>query len=62
MKIFLIGFMGCGKSTLGKKLATKMGYHLIDLDHRIEEVTGGTVAAYFSANGKTHSENWRVTP
>ncbi|MCX2485460.1 shikimate kinase [Pedobacter sp. MR2016-24] len=52
MKIFLIGFMGCGKSTLGKKLATKMGYHLIDLDQRIEEVTGDTVAAYFSANGE----------
>lgn len=52
MKIFLIGFMGCGKTTLGKKLAAKMGYHFIDLDHRIEEITGGTVATYFSENGE----------
>lgn len=52
MKIFLIGFMGCGKSTLGRKLATKLGYDLIDLDHQIEKNTGGTIAEYFSANGE----------
>jgi shikimate kinase len=52
MKIFLIGFMGCGKTTLGRKLAAKLGYALIDLDHQIESITGGTVADYFSANGE----------
>jgi len=52
MKIFLIGFMGCGKSTLGRKLATKLGYDLIDLDHQIEKNTGSTVADYFSIHGE----------
>lgn len=52
MKVFLIGFMGCGKSTLGRKLATKLGYDLVDLDHQIEVSTGTTVADYFAANGE----------
>jgi len=52
MKIFLIGFMGCGKSTLGRKLATKLGYDLIDLDHQLEKITGITVADYFAAHGE----------
>ncbi|KIO77311.1 shikimate kinase [Pedobacter lusitanus] len=52
MKIFLIGFMGCGKSTLGRKLATKLGYDLIDLDHQIEKNTGSSVGDYFSAHGE----------
>lgn len=52
MKIFLIGFMGCGKSTLGRKLAHRLGYTLIDLDHQIEKITKCTVAEYFTANGE----------
>lgn len=53
MKIFLIGFMGCGKSTLGRKLATKMGYDFIDLDHEIEKEIGSSIGAYFAAQGET---------
>jgi shikimate kinase len=52
MKIFLIGFMGCGKTTLGKKLAKKQEFELVDLDHAIERTTGSTVANYFSAHGE----------
>jgi len=52
MKIFLIGFMGCGKTTMGKKLAAKLGYSLVDLDHEIEHVTGTTVAGYFASQGE----------
>lgn len=52
MKIFLIGFMGCGKTTLGKKLAARLGYELVDIDHEIERITGATVAEYFAANGE----------
>jgi shikimate kinase len=52
MKIFLIGFMGCGKTTLGKKLAAKLGYELVDLDHQIEHLVGSTVADYFSSHGE----------
>ncbi|MBC34926.1 MAG: shikimate kinase [Bacteroidetes bacterium] len=36
MRIFLIGYMGSGKSTVGRKLATRLGMDLIDLDDYIE--------------------------
>ncbi|MEJ2884511.1 shikimate kinase [Pedobacter sp. GR22-6] len=52
MKIFLIGFMGCGKSTLGKKLAAKMAYDFIDLDHQLEKEVGTTVGRYFAEHGE----------
>lgn len=52
MKIFLIGFMGCGKSTLGKKLAAKMGYDFIDLDHLLEKEVGTSIGEYFAVHGE----------
>lgn len=52
MRIFLIGFMGCGKSTLGRKLATKLGYELIDLDHHLEKIAGSSITAYFAEHGE----------
>ncbi|MEQ7800710.1 shikimate kinase [Pedobacter sp. ASV1-7] len=52
MKIFLIGFMGCGKSTMGKKLAQKLGYTFVDLDHEIEKNLGSTIGAYFAGHGE----------
>ena len=36
MRIFLIGYMGSGKSTIGKKLSNKLGLEFIDLDDYIE--------------------------
>jgi shikimate kinase len=57
MKIFLIGFMGCGKSTLGKKLATKLGYEFVDLDHQLEKEMGMTIGSYFAAHGE---DNFRL--
>ncbi|WP_316823231.1 shikimate kinase [Pedobacter gandavensis] len=53
MKIFLIGFMGCGKSTIGKRLATKLGYDFVDLDHQIERLAGMPITEYFAANGES---------
>ena len=38
MTIFLIGFMGCGKTTIGKKLAKKLKYDFIDLEEGPEQV------------------------
>ncbi|MES2830194.1 MAG: shikimate kinase [Bacteroidota bacterium] len=52
MKIFLLGFMGCGKTTLGRKLATKLDYPFIDLDHQLEAETGMSVSEYFAVNGE----------
>jgi len=50
--IFLIGFMGCGKTTLGRKLASRLGYMFMDLDHVLEAQVGMTIAEYFSKNGE----------
>jgi shikimate kinase len=51
--IFLIGFMGCGKTTLGRKLAARLNYTSIDLDHLLEEQAGMSVAEYFASFGET---------
>jgi shikimate kinase len=55
--IFLVGFMGCGKTTLGRKLASRLGYVFIDLDHILEEKAGMTIAAYFSTHGEDAFRN-----
>jgi len=52
MNVFLIGFMGCGKTTLAKKLSARLGYDLIDLDLEIEKKLGTSVAAYFAEHGE----------
>lgn len=57
MNIFLIGFMGCGKSTLGKKLAKKMAYSFIDLDKEIETSTNKSILEIFDTEGEAHFRN-----
>jgi len=52
MVIFLIGFMGCGKSTMGCSVAKRLDYGFIDMDHDIEERTGMSVAEIFERHGE----------
>lgn len=52
MKIFLIGFMGCGKTTSGKKLALSLNCPFYDLDHQIAAATGLSISAYFATHGE----------
>ena len=40
MTIFLIGFMGSGKTTFGKKLAAKLALQFVDLDEEVLRLTG----------------------
>lgn len=49
--IFLIGMMGCGKSTLGRRLSALLACPLIDLDEAIEAQEGRTIPAIFAASG-----------
>ncbi|AEF95025.1 Shikimate kinase [Desulfotomaculum nigrificans CO-1-SRB] len=49
--IVLIGFMGSGKSTVGCRLAHRLGYKFVDTDYEIEQVTGLTVAQIFAKHG-----------
>jgi shikimate kinase len=53
-KIFLIGFMGSGKSYWGKLWAAQSGLPFFDLDEVIEEAEGKTVAAIFEQKGEAY--------
>ncbi len=52
MRIYLIGFMGCGKSSFGKRLAKKLDYQFIDLDKEIEGRTGQSIDDLFRIGGE----------
>ena len=52
--IFLIGYMGCGKTTLGEELARQMGLRYIDLDDYIEGHQGMTITEIFKEMGEGH--------
>ena len=55
--IVLIGFMGCGKSTVGKKLAGALGDEFSDTDAMIEEAYGKTISAMFAEDGEEYFRN-----
>ncbi len=57
-RIFLIGFMGSGKSTLGSKLARLIGYQFSDMDQLIEETAEMSVPAIFSEHGEEVFRKW----
>lgn len=51
--LFLIGFMGCGKSTLGKKMAKQMEYTFVDLDDCLVKKAGMSINQYFEKYGES---------
>ncbi len=51
-RIFLAGFMGSGKSTIGPILANTIGYGFVDIDRSIEEEQGKSVSAIFKEQGE----------
>jgi shikimate kinase len=53
-RIYLIGFMGSGKSTQGKKIARMMGYDFLDMDEWIEEQEGMPVPEIFREHGEAY--------
>ncbi|MBN2596680.1 shikimate kinase [Labilibaculum sp.] len=53
MKIFLIGYMGCGKSRWGKIIAAHYGFHFVDLDTLIEEREKLTIPKIFEKFGES---------
>lgn len=52
MIIFLLGFMGSGKSTVGQRLAGRLGYSFIDMDARLEGEHGMTINEIFEKLGE----------
>jgi len=51
-RIYLIGFMGAGKSTVGVQLAEQLGFEFHDLDEVIEEETGKSIPELFREDGE----------
>jgi shikimate kinase len=53
-KVYIIGFMGSGKTTAGKKLAAVLGWTFFDLDKKIEEKAGKSIPEIFSQEGENY--------
>jgi shikimate kinase len=51
--IVMVGLMGCGKSSVGKRLANKLGLPFIDADEEIERVAQKSINEIFSDHGET---------
>jgi len=52
--LYIIGFMGSGKSTVGKKLASLLDWSFVDLDVKIEEESGKNIPELFKQFGEDH--------
>jgi shikimate kinase len=53
-RIVLIGFMGAGKTSVGRILAEHLGWEFLDLDTHLEARAGATVAELFAVHGEQH--------
>lgn len=50
--LFLVGYMGCGKSTIARKIARRLGVEAVDTDHAVEEQEGASVFDIFHYEGE----------
>jgi len=57
VNLYLVGFMGTGKSTVGRVVAPRIGFRFVDSDHEIEHAQGRTVAEIFEREGEA---GWRA--
>jgi shikimate kinase len=53
-RVYLTGFMGSGKSTIGPILANTIGYDFVDVDRSIESATGKTINRIFREHGEEY--------
>jgi shikimate kinase len=53
-KIYLIGFMGSGKSTAGKNLAAILKWEFVDIDEMVEKYAGSTIPEIFQKEGEEY--------
>ncbi len=51
-RLFLVGFMGCGKSSFGRRLAARLGWEFVDTDAEVERRAGMSVAEIFAVHGE----------
>ena len=60
--IVLIGFMGAGKTSLGKAVSKSLGVSFLDTDDLIEQSEGKTISEIFAEKGRSISAGWRHRP
>lgn len=53
-RLVLTGFMGAGKSTIGRLLALRLGWEFLDLDTHLENRTGAKIPELFARHGEAH--------
>lgn len=54
MLVFLVGYMGCGKTTAGRKLARRLNVRFYDTDTMVEQAEGASVNDIFCFEGEEH--------
>ena len=52
--LVLVGLMGCGKSTVGRRLAARLDLPFVDADAEIERAAGKTIPEIFAAHGEPY--------
>lgn len=52
--LYLVGFMGVGKSVIGRRVARELGYRFVDSDRVIEREQGKRIPAIFADSGEAH--------
>jgi len=52
--IYLVGFMGSGKTTVGRLLAERLGWEFVDLDEEVEAEQKASIAELFERHGEEH--------
>ena len=50
--LVLVGMMGAGKTSVGRRIARRLGWRYVDADKRIERTTGRSIPEIFSADGE----------
>lgn len=61
MNLYLIGYRGCGKSTVGPLVAELLGWNCVDTDKEIEILTGQTIQKIFEQDGQALFREWETT-
>jgi len=52
VNLYLVGFMGTGKTTIGRVVAHRLGFALLDSDHEIERLQGTDIPQIFAVQGE----------
>ena len=53
-RVLLVGFMGAGKTSVGRRLADALGWRFVDFDDAVEAMAGASVREIFEAHGEAH--------